>query len=103
VRNTAASEYALSAMGNRTGGKKLRFVGSLRLQTPGFRPKLFEGKFDYFAVTPDINRKALARVFDNHFLDGGFERHFCALFQRQIENVSWWPCHGLAYRSIKSP
>jgi hypothetical protein len=74
--------------------QQLLITGSFRLQTRRLNSQFFGGKFDYFALTPDVDRQALACMLDNHFLNGGLESHLGSLFQRQFENVSGWFGHG---------
>jgi hypothetical protein len=52
------------------------------------RAQFFRSNFHYSAVAPDIDRQTLASVFHNHFLDSSLERHFDALFERQIKDIS---------------
>lgn len=58
-----------------------------------FRPQLFGGKFHDCAITPNVERQALAGMLFYDFLDCDFERHLSAFFQWKIEDVRWWFCH----------
>jgi hypothetical protein len=68
---------------------------SLGLDTRGHRLQFFTGNFDNLAIAPDHDWSPLARMFDNHLLHAGLERHFGPLHQRQFENVCGWLCHVL--------
>ncbi|HMD95952.1 MAG TPA: hypothetical protein VKM93_01285 [Terriglobia bacterium] len=47
----------------------MSFARSLRFETRSFHSQFFGGKFDYFAVTPDVDWQARARMLDNGFLN----------------------------------
>jgi hypothetical protein len=58
------------------------------------RPQFGGRDLDHLSIAPDVDGQALPSVLDKHFLHSSFERHFGALFQRQVQNV----CGGLCHR-----
>src|SRR5437763_8096295 len=66
-----------------------------RLLVPAIRREL-----DHLSIAPDLDGQALPSVLDKHSLHSSLERHFGALFQRQVQNVCGGLCHGFPQRAI---
>ncbi len=67
---------------------------SISLEAGGFELQFFGGEGDYFALAPNVYRKAQARMLNNQFFDRGFEgpvRHAAraAIPGRSLEALSW--------------
>lgn len=62
----------------------------------------FDAHLYYCGISADIHGQAFGGVLVNYFLNGSFERHFGAHFQRQFENFWWWLCHVLRFGPVNS-
>src|SRR2546427_837913 len=65
-------------------------------------PQFLGGQFDYFAIAPYTNRHAFAGVPRDNLLNGCFERHLSALFERQFKNIGWRVNHVFPKRESKA-